>query len=97
MKRSRIIVFLRLVVAVVVLATPAAALPEAASAGWTWDENAITTNDGSSDVTGWTWDEASTPPDEAATTDDGSSDVTGWTWDEASTPPEGATAVEPAP
>jgi hypothetical protein len=54
MKRTRIMVFLRIVVVVLVFATPAMARPETASAGFTWDDNVVT------DVTpvdGWTWDD----------------------------------------
>jgi hypothetical protein len=98
MKRSRIIALLRIVVVVLVLATPAMALPEAASAGFTWDENVATT-DTDATADGWTWDESV-----ATTTDAGTdSQADGWTWDEntattdADAAPSDAAVTEPAP
>jgi len=68
MKRSRIIVLLRLVVAVLVLAAPAVVHPQAASAGWTWDENLATFTDDGGVADGWTWDEATAPAVDTAAT-----------------------------
>jgi hypothetical protein len=73
MKRSRIIALLRIVVVVLVFAAPAIARPEAASAGFTWDQNAATTT--GIDDAGWTWDEN-------APTDGVPAEGAGWTWDE---------------
>jgi hypothetical protein len=57
MKRARIMVFLRIVVVVLVFATPAIARPETASAGFTWDENVATSTDVTQVGDGWTWDD----------------------------------------
>lgn len=95
MQRSGIVTLLRIVVLVAALALPAAVLPQAASAGWTWDDavpsatsadgsGEATTGDGAASADGWTWDESAAPDDEA-TSD-------GWTWDESP-----ATGSDPAP
>jgi hypothetical protein len=106
MKRLRIVALLRIVVVVLVLAAPAFARPEAASAGFTWDQNAALTT---GIDTGWTWDE-STPTDgvlgegagwtwdENTPTDGVPGEGAGWTWDEeASAAPSDAAVAEPAP
>ncbi|HEY3181742.1 MAG TPA: hypothetical protein VGJ77_02815 [Gaiellaceae bacterium] len=99
MKRSRIVALLRIVVVVLVFATPAIARPEAASAGFTWDETVVTTTDAGTDpgTVGWTWDESTAP------TGTGTDPVTdagtdGWTWDDdGSAAPSEAAVTEPAP
>jgi hypothetical protein len=57
MKRTRILICLRIVVVVLVLAAPALARPQAALAGFTWDDNAVTSTDVTPGTDGWTWDD----------------------------------------
>jgi len=96
MKRPGIALLLRIVVVTAALALSMVARPQAASAGWTWDEMTAVmtwTGDGSPDSSstddcatddGWTWDESTDP--------DGDPGTDGWTWDE-----QCATGTDPAP
>ena len=103
MKRTRLMVLLRIVVVVLVFATPAIARTETASAGFTWDENVVTTTD-LAPVDGFTWDDnvatsTDVAPVDGFTWDDNvvtSTDVApvdGFTWDDSG---DGA-AVDPSP
>jgi hypothetical protein len=110
MKSTRIMVLLRIVVVVLVFATPAIARTETASAGFTWDDNVATSTD-LTPVDGFTWDDnvatsADLAPVDGFTWDDNvatSTDLTpedGFTWDDsgdaAAVEPDAA-AIEPSP
>jgi len=92
MKRQGIAVLLRIVVVTAALALSMVARPQAASAGWTWDEMTAVmtwTGEGSPADYGWTWDESAQPGDDASADSSSADDCAtddGWTWDESTDP-----------